>query len=187
MYKCPVLTTAAGTPIADNQNSETAGPRGPVLLQDCQRMEKRAHFNRERVAERVVHAKGAGAHGRLTTTHNLARCTRAPVCQRRRHLRDVRPLLHGRRRVGFGRYGPGDEPGGGDLYSQAGALFRLIRMRADQKSQLFVNLVTPLKTVPRFIQLPQLGHFDKADPDDGARVAAALGGAVDDIDGRQAA
>jgi catalase len=71
------MTTAAGLPVADNQNSLTAGPRGPVLMQDHQLMEKMAHFNRERVPERVVHAKGAGAHGLLTITHDLARYTRA--------------------------------------------------------------------------------------------------------------
>jgi catalase len=70
------MTTAAGTPIADNQNSVTVGSRGPVLMQDYQLMEKMAHFNRERVPERVVHAKGAGAHGLLTITHDLARCQR---------------------------------------------------------------------------------------------------------------
>ena len=55
------LTTAFGIPVADNQSSLTAGPRGPVLLQDVYLMEKLAHFNRERIPERVVHAKGAGA------------------------------------------------------------------------------------------------------------------------------
>jgi catalase len=73
------MTTAAGTPVADNQNSTTAGSRGPVLMQDYQLMEKMAHFNRERVPERVVHAKGAGAHGLLTITHDLARYTRAKL------------------------------------------------------------------------------------------------------------
>ena len=62
------MTTAAGVPVADNQNSITAGPRGPVLMADHQLMEKMAHFNRERVPERVVHAKGAGAHGKFTVT-----------------------------------------------------------------------------------------------------------------------
>jgi catalase len=52
MKKCPYMTTAAGTPVADKQNSQTAGPRGPVLMQDYQLMEKMAHFNRERVPER---------------------------------------------------------------------------------------------------------------------------------------
>ena len=57
------LTTNQGVPITDNQNSMTVGERGPVLLQDVQFIEKMAHFDRERIPERVVHAKGAGAHG----------------------------------------------------------------------------------------------------------------------------
>ena len=73
------LTTAAGTPISDNQNSQSAGPRGPLLMQDYQLMEKMAHFNRERVPERVVHAKGAGAFGTLTVTADLSRYTRAKL------------------------------------------------------------------------------------------------------------
>ncbi len=71
------MTTAAGTPVTDNQNSQTAGPRGPVLMQDYRLMEKMAHFNRERVPERVVHAKGAAAYGTLTVNKDLARYTRA--------------------------------------------------------------------------------------------------------------
>jgi len=54
----PTLTTSAGNPIADNQNSIIAGPRGPVLLQDYQLIENLAHQNRERIPERTVHAKG---------------------------------------------------------------------------------------------------------------------------------
>src|SRR5258708_32196324 len=57
------LTTTAGRPVGDNQNSLTAGPRGPVVLEDFLLFEKMAHFNRERIPERVVHAKGSGAHG----------------------------------------------------------------------------------------------------------------------------
>lgn len=77
MNTCPYMTTAAGTPVSDNQNSQTAGPRGPVLMQDYQLMEKMAHFNRERVPERVVHAKGAGAYGTFTVTGDISRYTRA--------------------------------------------------------------------------------------------------------------
>ena len=55
------LTTQTGRPVGDNQNSMTAGARGPVLLQDFQLFEKMAQFNRERIPERVVHAKGSGA------------------------------------------------------------------------------------------------------------------------------
>lgn len=70
--ECPVMTTTAGAPIADNQNSLTAGERGPVLMQDWQLIEKLAHQNRERIPERVVHAKGWGAFGTLTITHDIS-------------------------------------------------------------------------------------------------------------------
>lgn len=79
MSKCPYMTTAAGNPIADNQNSLTAGPRGPVLMADHQLMERMAHFNRERVPERVVHAKGAGAYGSFTVTADISAYTRAAL------------------------------------------------------------------------------------------------------------
>ncbi|MGB5405951.1 MAG: catalase [Thiogranum sp.] len=74
-----IMTTAAGCPVADNQNSMSAGPRGPLLMQDVHLMEKLAHFNRERVPERVVHAKGAGAYGTFTVTGDIARYTRAAL------------------------------------------------------------------------------------------------------------
>ena len=75
----PVLTTTAGAPLADNQNSMTAGPRGPVLMQDYQLLEKLAHQNRERIPERTVHAKGWGAFGTLTVTKDITRYTKAKV------------------------------------------------------------------------------------------------------------
>ena len=77
--KPKTLTTAAGIPVADNQNALTAGPRGPVLVQDWQLFEKHAHFNRERIPERVVHAKGSGAYGTLTVTNDITRYTRASI------------------------------------------------------------------------------------------------------------
>ncbi|MDT9001676.1 catalase [Paucibacter sp. APW11] len=73
------MTTSAGAPVADNQNSLSAGPRGPLLLQDYQLLEKLAHQNRERIPERVVHAKGWGAFGTLTVTHDISRYTRAKL------------------------------------------------------------------------------------------------------------
>ncbi|BCD67849.1 catalase [Nitratiruptor sp. YY09-18] len=73
------LTTSAGAPIADNQNSLTAGPTGPVLMQDYQLLEKLAHQNRERIPERVVHAKGSGAYGTLTITNNITKYTKAKL------------------------------------------------------------------------------------------------------------
>ena len=71
------ITTTAGAPVSDNQNSWTAGPRGPVLLQDWQLVEKLAHQNRERIPERVVHAKGSGAYGTLVVTNDVTRYTKA--------------------------------------------------------------------------------------------------------------
>src|SRR3990172_7828401 len=81
MSKKPTLSTTAGAPVADNQNSITAGPRGPVLLQDYQLIEKLAHQTRERIPERTVHAKGWGAHGTLTITGDLSQYTKAKVLQ----------------------------------------------------------------------------------------------------------
>ncbi|KCV83629.1 catalase [Actibacterium atlanticum] len=75
------LTTTAGAPIADNQNSLTAGARGPVLMQDYQLIEKLAHQNRERIPERVVHAKGWGAFGTLKITGDISKYTRAKALQ----------------------------------------------------------------------------------------------------------
>ncbi|WP_019534434.1 catalase KatA [Paenibacillus ginsengihumi] len=71
------LTTSWGAPVGDNQNSMTAGSRGPTLIQDVHLLEKLAHFNRERVPERVVHAKGAGAHGYFEVTNDVTRYTKA--------------------------------------------------------------------------------------------------------------
>jgi catalase len=73
------LTTASGIPVTDNQNSITAGPRGPVLLQDFHLIEKLQHFNRERIPERVVHAKGSGAYGTFTVTHDVTKYTKAKL------------------------------------------------------------------------------------------------------------
>ncbi len=73
------LTTNAGIPIGDNQNSLTAGARGPLLVQDWQLFEKHAHFNRERIPERVVHAKGSAAYGSLTITGDIRRYSKADV------------------------------------------------------------------------------------------------------------
>ncbi|WP_010630572.1 catalase KatA [Sporolactobacillus vineae] len=71
------LTTSWGAPVGDNQNSMTAGSSGPTLIQDVALLDKLAHFDRERVPERVVHAKGAGAHGYFEVTNDLSRYTKA--------------------------------------------------------------------------------------------------------------
>jgi len=79
MAKRPILTTTAGNPVGDNQNATTAGPRGPLLLQDYQLIEKLAHQNRERIPERTVHAKGWGAYGTFTVTKDITKYTKAAI------------------------------------------------------------------------------------------------------------
>lgn len=73
------LTTEFGAPVENNQNSITAGPRGPMLLQDVWFMEKMAHFDREVIPERRMHAKGSGAYGTFTVTHDITQYTKAKI------------------------------------------------------------------------------------------------------------
>ena len=69
--KKTVITTSTGSPVDYNQNSMTAGPQGPNVLTDFNLIDKLAHFARERIPERVVHAKGAAAHGECVITHDI--------------------------------------------------------------------------------------------------------------------
>jgi catalase len=73
------LTHANGAPVVDNTNTQTAGPRGPALLQDIWLLEKLAHFDREVIPERRMHAKGSGAFGHFTVTHDITRHTKAKL------------------------------------------------------------------------------------------------------------
>ena len=68
-----ILTTSSGSPVDDNQNSLTAGPDGPILIQDFHLIDKLAHFDRERIPERGVHAKGAAAHGYFEVTDDISK------------------------------------------------------------------------------------------------------------------
>jgi catalase len=74
-----LMTTDAGRPVGDNQNSLTVGPRGPIVFEDYLLFEKMAHFNRERIPERVVHAKGSGAHGHFKCTADITKYTTAKL------------------------------------------------------------------------------------------------------------
>src|SRR5712672_2851417 len=81
--KKKIMTTDAGRPVGDNQNSLTVGARGPVVYEDFLLFEKMAHFNRERIPERVVHAKGSGAHGHLVCTNpDMAKWTSAKLFEK---------------------------------------------------------------------------------------------------------
>jgi len=73
------LTTASGRPYSEFDNSMTVGPHGPILLQDYFLHEDLAHFNRERIPERVVHAKGTGAYGEFTVTNDITNYTKAKI------------------------------------------------------------------------------------------------------------
>ncbi len=77
MIERKTLTTENGAPVSDNQQSQTAGPQGPVLLQDHHLLEKLARFDRERIPERVVHARGSGAHGYFELTRDVSQWTKA--------------------------------------------------------------------------------------------------------------
>ncbi|MEG3057068.1 MAG: catalase [Methanoculleus sp.] len=100
------LTTAAGAPVPENQNVMTAGPRGPMLMQDVWYQEKLAHFNREVIPERRMHAKGSGAFGTFTVTHDITstprlnsspRSARRPMSScvsRRSPVSAVQPMLN---------------------------------------------------------------------------------------------
>lgn len=79
MSKNKKLTTVQGAPVADNQNVITAGPRGPMLLQDVWFLEKLSHFNREVIPERRMHAKGSAAFGTFTVTHDISKYTKANI------------------------------------------------------------------------------------------------------------
>uniref|UniRef100_A0A665UGR3 Catalase n=1 Tax=Echeneis naucrates TaxID=173247 RepID=A0A665UGR3_ECHNA len=83
------LTTGAGHPIGDKLNLQTAGPRGPLLVQDVVFTDEMAHFDRERIPERVVHAKGAGAFGYFEVTHDVSRYCKAKVFE---HVGKTTPI-----------------------------------------------------------------------------------------------
>src|SRR5687768_4396395 len=75
----PPLTTDSGAPVGSNQSSKTAGPRGGVLLEDFHLIEKLARFDRERIPERVVHARGVGAYGTFESAGDFSKLTRASI------------------------------------------------------------------------------------------------------------
>ncbi|KIH46649.1 catalase, partial [Ancylostoma duodenale] len=79
---CPkpkVITMSNGAPIHNKTNVKTAGPRGPLLMEDIVFMDEMAHFDRERIPERVVHAKGGGAHGYFEVTHDITKYCKADL------------------------------------------------------------------------------------------------------------
>lgn len=146
------LTTSSGAPVADNQHSQTAGARGPVLLQDVHLVEKLAHFNRERIPERVVHAKGAGAHGYFEVTHDVTRYTRA------RFLSGV-----GKRTPLFVRFSTvGGEKGSADTERDPRGF--AIKFYTEEGNYDLVGNNTPVFFIRDPLKFPDFIHTQKRDP-----------------------
>ena len=119
----PNMTTNQGYPITDDDNSQTVGERGPTLLQDFQFIEKIAHFDRERIPERVVHAKGAGAFGYFQVYEPMANYTRAKFLQDPSKKTPVFvTLLHRGRRPGICGHGAGRAGIRGQVLHRGGQL-----------------------------------------------------------------
>jgi catalase len=158
----PTLTTASGAPVADNQNSLTAGQRGPVLLQDVHLIEKLQHFNRERIPERVVHAKGSGAHGTFTVTHDITAYTKAKVFER---VGKETPLF-----VRFSTVG--GEKGSADTERDPRGF--AIKLYTEEGNWDLVGNNTPMFFIRDPIKFPDFIHTQKRDPRTNVKSAAAV-------------
>ncbi|MFC4619165.1 catalase [Camelliibacillus cellulosilyticus] len=146
------LTTASGAPVGDNQNSMTAGSRGPTLLQDVHLIEKLAHFNRERIPERVVHAKGAGAHGYFEVTNDVTKWTKA------KFLSEV-----GKRTPLFARFSTvAGEKGAAD--SERDPRGFAIRFYTEDGNYDLVGNNTPVFFIRDAIKFPDFIHTQKRNP-----------------------
>ena len=146
------LTTAAGIPVDDNQTSLTAGERGPTLLQDHHLIEKLAHFNRERIPERVVHAKAAGAFGTFTVTHDITRYTKASVFSEIGKKTDV-----------LGRFSTvAGEKGSADTVRDVRGF--ALKFYTEEGNWDLVGNNTPVFFIRDAIKFPDFIHTQKRDP-----------------------
>ncbi|MGG0464054.1 catalase KatA [Priestia aryabhattai] len=146
------LTTSWGAPIGDNQNSMTAGSPGPTLIQDVHLLEKLAHFNRERVPERVVHAKGAGAHGYFEVTNDVSTYTKAAF------LSEV-----GKRTPLFVRFSTvAGENGSADTVRDPRGF--AVKFYTEEGNYDLVGNNTPVFFIRDAIKFPDFIHTQKRDP-----------------------
>ena len=146
------ITTASGIPVADNQNSISAGPRGPLLLQDFHLIEKLQHFNRERIPERVVHAKGSGAYGTFTVTHDISAYTKAKL------FSEV-----GKQTETFARFSTvGGERGSADTERDPRGF--ALRFYTEEGNWDLVGNNTPMFFIKDPIKFPDFIHTQKRDP-----------------------
>jgi len=153
------LTTAFGAPVVDNQNTETAGPRGPALLQDVWLLEKLAHFDREVIPERRMHAKGAGAYGVFTATRDLGSWTCAAPFSRVGKTTDV-----------FVRFSTvAGERGAADAERDIRGF--AIKFYTEQGNWDLVGNNTPVFFLRDPLKFPDLNHAVKRDPCTGLRSA----------------
>jgi catalase len=146
------LTTAFGIPVPDDQNSLTAGKRGPILMQDVHLLEKLGHFDRERIPERVVHAKGAGAGGYFEVTADVTKYTRA------KFLSNV-----GKRTEVFARFSTvGGEKGSADAARDPRGF--AVKFYTEEGNYDFVGNNTPVFFIRDPLKFPDFIHTQKRHP-----------------------
>jgi catalase len=151
----PVLTTAQGGPVSDDQNSLKVGPRGPTLLEDFHFREKIFHFDHERIPERVVHARGYGAHGFFENYKPLSRYTRADLFQRA-----------GERTPAFVRFSTvAGNKGSFDLARDVRGF--AVKLYTQEGNWDIVGNNIPVFFIQDAIKFPDLIHAVKDEPDSG--------------------
>ncbi|TDK39242.1 catalase [Rhizobium deserti] len=151
------LTTAAGAPVVDNFNVETAGPRGPALLQDVWLIEKLAHFDREVIPERRMHAKGAGAFGTFTVTRDITQYTKARIFS---HVGKTTEM--------FARFSTvAGERGAADAERDIRGF--ALKFYTEQGNWDLVGNNTPVFFFRDPLRFPDLNHAIKRDPRTGVR------------------
>ncbi len=152
MSKSKILTTAFGSPIGNDQNSLTAGQRGPVLMQDVHLLEKLTHFDRERIPERVVHAKGAGAGGYFEVTEDVTKYTKAQFLSK-----------VGKRTEVFARFSTvGGEKGSADAARDPRGF--AVKFYTEEGNYDFVGNNTPVFFIRDPLKFPDFIHTQKRHP-----------------------
>ena len=156
----PAMTTAQGVPISDDQNSLRAGPRGPTLLEDFVLREKIFHFDHERIPERVVHARGMGAHGYFETYEALSELTSADIFQRK-----------GEKTPAFVRFSTvAGNKGSTDLARDVRGF--AVKLYTKEGNWDLVGNNIPVFFIQDAMKFPDLIHSAKAEPDRGFPQAA---------------
>ena len=151
----PVLTTQQGVPIADDQNSLKLGPRGPTVLEDFHFREKIFHFDHERIPERVVHARGFGAHGYFETYESLSEITKADLFQRA-----------GEKTPAFVRFSTvAGSKGSADLARDVRGF--AVKLYTKQGNWDLVGNNIPVFFIQDAIKFPDIIHAAKEEPDRG--------------------